>query len=97
MGIHVAEIISTGTREAWHGVQFQGEYRLVIDRGTIDNGTGGGIPCPLGGMTERRLTIFRGLILTYLRQFQGKTLLGNHIRHVVFVIHRERLTPIALA
>ena len=48
-------------------------------------------------MSQWRFTGFGRQEFGYFGQFQGQGALVNHVRHVVLVVNRERLAPIALA
>ena len=47
-------------------------------------------------MTQRRFTRFRRQELRHFRKFQRQTAFVNHVRHTVFVVHRERFAPVTL-
>ena len=95
--VHVAQIIGAGASEARHRAELQGEDGHVVDSGAVDNAIRCGVPRPTLGVTKWRFTGLSGLIGLHLRQLQRQALGGNHIGHVVLVVHREWLTPVALA
>ena len=94
--IHIAQIVGTGSSKTWHGVQLQGEDGLVVDELFRYYCIVLCIPSPNLGASQWGFTSFRGFVLINLRQFQRKALLRNHIRHLVLVINRERLSPVTL-
>ena len=95
--IHIAQVISRTSGESRHGVQFQREDGLVVDQFVGYHLVVYGVPSPVCSVSQWRLTGFGRQEFAYFRQFQRQTAFWNHIRHVVLVIYRERLTPIALA
>ena len=94
--VHIAQVVGARTGEARHSAQLQREHSFVVDCSTIDNGTGGGVPGPLLGVAQWRLSVFRRLVLAHLGQLQGQAFLGNHVGHSVLVVDGERLAPVAL-
>ena len=94
--IHITEIVSRTSSKARHRVQLQGEDGLIVDFILRYHLVEFGIPCPHLGTSQWRLASLSRLVLVNLRKLQGQTLLGNHIGHIVLVVDRERLAPIAL-
>ena len=97
VGVHIAQVVGAGACEARHGVELEGEDGLLIDGGTVDDQSVDGIPGPHLGASQWRLAGLGGLVFVDLRQFEGQLVLGNHIRHAVFIVDGERLAPVALA
>ena len=95
--IHVAQIVGTRPGEARHGVEVDGEHRLLVDETVLHYAVLLGVPGPFLGAAQWRLARLGGLILLDLGQFDGQTLLGNHARDATLVVHRERLAPVSLA
>ena len=96
LGVHIAQIVSRTAGKARHRVQFQGEDGLVVDFVLADHLVELRIPRPDLSTSQWGLTSLGGLVLVNLRKFQRQTLLGNHIGHIVLIVDRERLTPVAL-
>ena len=96
LGVHIAQIVSAGACKARHGVQFQWEDALVVDEVFAHHLVRLGVPRPHLGTSQWGLARLRRLVLVNLRQLQRQTLLGNHVGHIVLVVDRERLAPVAL-
>ena len=96
LGVHIAQIVCAGASKARHCVQFQGEDTLVVNLVFRDNLVKLGVPGPHLSATQWGLTRLSGLVFVDFREFQRQTLLRNHIRHIVLVVNRERLAPVAL-
>ena len=97
LGIHIAEVVGRTTSETRHRIQFEWEDGLVVNLILAYYLIKLCVPSPHLGATQWGFTRFRRLVFVDLRQFERQTLFWNHIGHIVLVVHRERLTPIALA
>src|SRR5690606_31517307 len=89
-GIHITQIVPTTARPARHGgllqlitftVFYHALFRVII---------------PLLAASQWRLTIFGRQIRIYFRKLQRQMLLLHSMRHTIFIIYRNRLSPIAL-
>ncbi len=97
VGIHIAQVIGARSGEARHGIEVDGKYGLLVNEAVVDHLLVDGVPCPLGGAAQWRLTVLGGFVGRNLGQFDGQAVLGNHLGDAVVVIYWERLAPIALA
>ena len=97
VGIHIAQVVSTAARKARHGVEVEREDCLLVDLGVLHHLLVDGVPSPLGGAAQRWLAALGRFILRDLRQLDRQALFRHHTRNAVVIVHRERLTPIALA
>ena len=94
--VHIAQIVGRTARKAWHGVEFDGEHRLIVNLRVLHNLPVHLVPSPHRSIAQWRFTCLRRQELVHLRQLDRQTLLGNHRRDAILVIYRERLTPITL-
>ncbi len=81
VGIHIPQVVGRRSGKSGHRAQLK---RITL---------GGG---PVEGASQRRLAALGGEELVDLGQFERQTLVGQHVGHTVFVVHRERLAPVAL-
>ena len=97
MRVHVAEIISRRTGESRHGIQFQREDGYMVNLLIFYDTFVYCIPSPFSCVSQWRLTCFGRQEFSDFRKFQRQAGFVNHIGHSVFVVNRERLTPVTLA
>ena len=94
--VHVAQVVSAGACESRHGVQFQGEDGDVVYLFVLYHAVVHRVPCPAGGVSQRRLACFGRQELRHFGQFQWQAAFGEHVGHVVLVVNGERFAPITL-
>ena len=95
--VFVAQVISRRACEAGHRIQLQGEDALIVNLVNADYLVKLRVPGPHLSAAQWWLARFGRFVLADFGQLQGQTLFGNHVGHVVLVIYREWLAPIALA
>ena len=94
--IHISKVIGRRACEARHGVEFEREHRLVVNARVVGHRARLGVPGPACGVAQRRLARLGGQERGHLGQLQRQAVFRYHVWHAVFVVHRERLAPVAL-
>ena len=94
--IHVAKVIGRAACKARHGVQFQGEHRLLVNPLVLHHALIGLVPRPFLRASQRWLATFSGLIFVDFGQFEGQTSLRNHVGKSILIINGEGFAPITL-
>ena len=97
MRVHVAEIVSRRTGESRHGVQLQREDSYMVNLLIFYYTFVYCIPSPFRCVSQWRFTGFGRQEFSDFRKFKRQAGFVDHIRHSVFVVNRERLTPVTLA
>ena len=96
VGVHIAQIVATGTGKAWHRAEFEGEDGDVVDEVLVDHLAVLLVPGPHLGVSQRGFASGGGLEILDFGQLKRQALLRQHIGSVVLIVYRERLAPVTL-
>ena len=96
MSIHIAIEVPGTSGPPRHGIEFHRENGFIVDQIVTYNPVIFFIPGPSMRISQWRFPIFGGQVFFHLRQFDRIVFGIDHIRHIIFVIHRERFSPVAL-
>src|SRR5690606_12826417 len=99
--IHISEKVPRTSRPSGHGVEFEGENIVMVilprplqRRG--DNSIRFGIPIPIFSSSQWWFAFFGGKVFFNLGKSEGQAIFRDGIRKSVFIINRERFSPVPL-
>ena len=97
VGVHITEIVTAGTGKTGHRAEFEGEDGDIINKVFVNHLMVLLIPSPHLSVTQGRLARGGRFEILDFGQLEGQALEGQHIRTIILIVNRERLTPVALA